>query len=97
MQSHTRAFFFDAYIQTKNVELLNRCRDRGIATTTRSQRTECRLVLRNASTIRECNIGTDALACEGGLAGVRRFEASIHDAIHTTDTATAYDLDNAVI
>lgn len=90
-------FFFDTHIQTKNVELLTRCRDRDRSTITRSERAECRLIMRNAATIRECNIGTDTRACEGGLAGARRFAPSIHEAIHTKDTSTTYDLDNAVI
>lgn len=91
------SFFFDTRVETKNVELLARCRVRDMSASTRAERKECRPILRNAATIRECNIGTDSRACEGGLAGVLRFAASIDEEIHTTDTSTTYDLDNAVI
>ena len=79
-----------------NAELLAVCRVRQYETnTTKLERHECRVILRKAATIRECNVGLSSLACDGGLAGPLRFAPSIADAIHANDPVKSYDLNNA--
>jgi len=73
-----------------NAELLAICRMR--QEPTKEERQECRVILRRAATIRECNVGTNTRACDAGLAGPLRFAPSISDAIHTNDPKTYYEL-----
>jgi len=74
-----------------NSEALARCRQCEIARLPPDSRNQCRVLVRSAAKIRECNIGDNSLACDIALAGPNWHAPSIRDTIHDSVPLKPYN------
>jgi hypothetical protein len=76
-----------------NAEALAKCRQSDLTKSPPETRLQCRTLLRSATTIRECNVGDDSIACDLALAGPYKYAPSNQDTIHDTKRRQLYKSD----